>query len=102
MLKNHILRELYIAITSIPEKLEDSFLEGLISTVLPLLESQISNEDIEDEINQLYRSNRESRDNIKNIVGMRGFSISFENLNVRFPNFERLVTLLKERIEGND
>jgi len=99
MLENHILREVYEAVITVPEHLEDSFIEGLISSVLPLLENQVDNEGIEDVINQLYRSNTKSRDSIKNIVGVRGFSISNES---SYPGIERLVVLLKERVEKYD
>jgi hypothetical protein len=99
MLKNHILREVYEAVVYIPEHLEDSFIEGLISRVLPLLENQVDNKEIVGVINQLYRSNIKSRDNIKNILGMRGLSIFNESA---YPGIERLVVLLKERVEESD
>ena len=99
MLENHILREVYEAVVYIPEHLEDSFIEGLISSVLPLLETQVDNKEIVGVINQLYRSNIKSRDNIKNILGMRGLSIFNESA---YPGIERLVVLLKERVEESD
>jgi uncharacterized coiled-coil DUF342 family protein len=102
-----ILCQIYGAITTAPEILTPPFIEQLLAKVLPLAESDVDNDAVEEAINELYRQFKDVRDKIK---ALKRKSLDdydaistpgYETIINQYPNLNKLKESLKKRIKNN-
>jgi len=104
MMKSVILLEIYNAITTAPQILTPPFIEELLKTVLPLVESDADDKVVKKAINNLYRNFTEVRDLIgdvrKNLDDAEAeVTPGYETLINTYPDIKKLEASLKKRID---
>lgn len=62
-----ILNQIYRVITTSPQILTPDFIEELLTTVLPIAESNVDNDTLENVINLVYCKFRDDRNKIKDL-----------------------------------
>ena len=107
MTKSVIFSEIYDAITTSPQILTPPFIEELLKTVLPLVESDADDKVVKKAINNLYRNFTEVRDRIgakrKNSDDAEAeVTPGYETLINTYPDIKKLEASLKKRIDKAD
>lgn len=101
----NILNQIYRVITTSPQILTTDFIEELLNTVLPIAESNVDNDTLENVINLVYCKFTVDREKIKDL-----YRKSFddfepektpvnETLTNNYPDIKKLELSLKKRID---
>jgi hypothetical protein len=103
----NILNQIYRVITTTPQIITEDFIEELLTTVLPVAESNVDNDTLENVINLVYCKFGDDRDKIKDLY-RKSFddvepetTTGYETLTNNYPDIKKLEVSLKKRIDQN-
>ncbi|OCR00096.1 hypothetical protein BCD67_20660 [Oscillatoriales cyanobacterium USR001] len=100
-----ILNQIYRVITTTPQILTPDFIEELLTTVLPIAESNVDNDIVENVINLVYCKFRDDRDKIKALYRKSFDDVEpettpgYETVTNTYPDIKKLELSLKKRID---